>query len=88
MKNTVDQIATDFNITKKLAKEVVDATLLSLAQEIVETGELKITGFGSFKVMGKPARNGRNPKTGEALKIAAHKTLKFKISKNLKQAIQ
>lgn len=88
MKTTVEEIATSFNITKKLAKEVVDATVASLAASIVNDGELRISGFGNFKVKTAPARKGRNPKTGEAIQIPEHKVLKFTISGNLKEAIQ
>lgn len=87
MKNTVEEIAKNFNITKKLAKDVVDAVVASMRASLLD-GELRITGLGTLKVKEKPARNGRNPKTGEKLVIAAHKAVKFNISKNLKEAIQ
>lgn len=88
MKNTVEEIATNFNITKKLAKEVVDATIASLTASIVNDGGIRISGFGTFKVKPKAARLGRNPKTGESIQIPERKVLSFRIANSLKEALQ
>lgn len=88
MKTTIDEIATQFNITKKLSKEVIDAVVLSFEKNLVAEGQLKIVGLGSFKIEAKPARNGVNPKTQEKIVIPERKTVKFKVTKTLKEAIQ
>ena len=87
MKTIVENLATDFNVSKKLAKEVVDALILQLGQTIVATGELRITGFGTFKTKTRAARKGRNPSTGEEIQIAESRTIGFKPSKQLKDAL-
>jgi nucleoid DNA-binding protein len=88
MKNTVEEIATGFNVSKKLAKELIDAVVASLASSLLVDKELRISGFGTFKIKTKPARNGRNPKTGESIQIPERKDVKFTLSSNLKEAIQ
>jgi DNA-binding protein HU-beta len=88
MKATVEAIAQQFGITKKLAKEVVDATIESLTETLVTEGKVKVTGLGSFSVKTKPERAGRNPKDGTPLTIKEHKVVKFTLTKSLKVAVQ
>jgi len=57
--------------------------ILNQIREGLETGYLKITGLGIFRVVERKARKGRNPKTGEELLIPAKKVIRFKASKNL-----
>ena len=59
-------------------------TTEEITQGLVENGKVTIKGFGTFKVSTRKARTGRNPKTGEAIKIAESKTVRFKPSKELK----
>lgn len=88
MKEIIEEISDQFGITKKLAKEVIDATIHSLTGKIVTTGEVSIAGFGKFVIVTRPERNGRNPKTNTPLIIKEHKAVKFKIAKALKESIQ
>jgi nucleoid DNA-binding protein len=87
MKNVIEQISEEYGITKKLAKEVVDSTIKTLIGEIVNNGELRVHGLGTFTVKTKPARMGHNPKTGEAVQIPERKVVKFSTAKGLKAAI-
>ncbi|MDR3680942.1 MAG: HU family DNA-binding protein [Flavipsychrobacter sp.] len=77
----IDQIAKDAGLTKTQA----NATLESLTGAIVATlkkGEtVTLVGFGTFSVIERAARNGRNPQTGETIKIKASKSPKFKAGK-------
>lgn len=57
------------------------------ADVLIAGGEVRLTGFGTFYVVDKAERQGRNPKTGEALVIAAHTTPKFKAGTDLKKAV-
>lgn len=73
---------------KAQATRIVDAIFDSITQELARGGEVAIAGFGSFKVAKRAARQGRNPKTGEAITIAASTKPKFRAAKQLKEAVQ
>jgi nucleoid DNA-binding protein len=59
----------------------------SVIDAISKGNEISLIGFGSFSVQRVEARNGRNPKTGDALKIAAYNQPKFKVGQKLKDAV-
>jgi DNA-binding protein HU-beta len=77
----VDAVAEANDISKAKAKEVVNSILAAIIEAAKRGEEVAITGFGRFYVKERPAREGRNPRTGEALKIPASKSLGFKMSK-------
>ena len=69
--------------TKKEAEKLVNGFFSTLEDLLVTGDELSIIGFGKFEVKEKPARNARNPKTGEMIPVAAKKVVKFKVGKGL-----
>jgi DNA-binding protein HU-beta len=69
--------------SKRAATDALEAVLVSIAKGI-KTGNVQLIGFGTFKVVSRKARTGRNPKTGEAMKIKASKTVRFVPSSALK----
>ena len=69
--------------TKKEAERLVNGFFSTLEGVLEKGEELSVIGFGKFEVVSKPARIGRNPKTGEEVKIAAKKAVKFKVGKAL-----
>ena len=73
--------------TKKHAEEALAAVLESIKEGVKESGKVQIIGFGTFATKTREARTGRNPKTGEALQIAASKAPGFKAGKALKDAV-
>jgi DNA-binding protein HU-beta len=74
--------------TKKEAQEAVDCVLLSIT-EAMKTGDtVTLVGFGTFKVVERKARKGRNPQTGEEIDIKASKAPKFTAGKALKEAVK
>jgi DNA-binding protein HU-beta len=73
--------------TKKEAQAAVNCVFESIPKAMKKGKPVTIAGFGSFKVAKRKARKGRNPKTGEAIKIKASKTPKFVASKKLKYFI-
>ena len=73
--------------TQKDVAIVLDSILESIKEELVSGGKVQIVGFGSFEVVERAEKVGRNPKTGEAMTIAASKAPKFKASKTLKDAV-
>lgn len=78
----IDQIAKDADITKIKANEVLNS-FTNIITAILKKGEtITLTGFGSFSVSQRSARNGRNPQTGAIIKIKARKVPKFKAGKD------
>jgi DNA-binding protein HU-beta len=73
--------------TKAAAGEAVDAIFEAMAKSLKKEGSFTIVGFGTFKVSKRAARKGRNPQTGETIKIAASKSVRFKASTNLKSRL-
>jgi len=83
----VDAVATAATIKKSEAETVIDAVFDSITKELKKGGEVRLTGFGTFVVSNRAATEGRNPRTGEAIKIAARKVPRFRAGKGLKDAI-
>ena len=71
-------------ISKKDAEKALKAFTDVVADELKKGGKVQLVGFGTFEVSERAAREGRNPQTGEAMKIAASKSPKFKAGKALK----
>lgn len=83
----IDAIAISADISKASAGRALDATIKSI-QESLKNGEsVSLVGFGTFYVGERVARNGRNPRTGEAINIKAAKIPKFRAGKGLKDAV-
>lgn len=83
----VAAIAEKAGLSKKDAEAALKAFAEAVEQELVQGGKVQLVGFGTFEVSVRPARQGRNPKTGEAMEIAAAKAPKFKAGKALKDAV-
>lgn len=69
------------------AKLAVQGTIDEITAQLVAGNEVKFTGFGKFSAVAKPAREGRNPQTGETMKIAAKTAPKFSAGAELKKAV-
>ena len=80
-------VAEKAEISKKDAEKAVKAFTDVVSEELVNGGKIQLVGFGTFEVSERPAREGRNPRTGETLTIAATKTPKFKVGKALKDMV-
>lgn len=80
-------VAEKAEISKKDAEKAVKAFSDAVAEELAKGGKVQLVGFGNFEVSERPAREGRNPRTGETMTIAASKTPKFKPGKALKDEI-
>lgn len=80
-------VAEKAEISKKDAEKAVKAFTDAVAEELAKGGKVQLVGFGNFEVSERPARDGRNPRTGETMTIAASKTPKFKPGKALKDEI-
>jgi nucleoid DNA-binding protein len=74
--------------TKKAAQEAVDAVFANITKALKKKDTVTVVGFGTFKVGKRKARTGRNPRTGQAIKIAAKKVPRFVPGKALKDGIK
>ena len=84
----IETVSSKAEITKKEADAVVNATLDAIIEGLVKEGKVIIPSFGSFEVRNKTAREARNPRTGEKIKIAAKKAPAFKPGKAMKDAVE
>lgn len=69
------------------AKSALDATIAEITAQLAAGNEVKFTGFGKFSTAARPAREGRNPRTGESMQIAAKTAAKFSPGAELKKAV-
>lgn len=83
----IDAVAQQAGIAKSAAAEAIDSFLQTVAKAVVKGDTVQLIGFGSFSMGARAARAGRNPKTGEPMKIAASKTVKFAAGKAFKDAV-
>lgn len=83
----VAAVAEVTKLSKKDAEAAVKAVTDTITKELVAGNKVQLVGFGTFEISERPAREGRNPRTGEAMKIAAAKAPKFKAGKALKDAV-
>jgi len=83
----VEAIAISADISKASAMRALDAMLEAVTTTLREDGSVTLVGFGTFSVNERAARTGRNPRTKEAIQIAAAKVPKFKAGKALKDAV-
>ena len=83
----ITHIAEQHGCTKVEAEKVIDMFTSSVIEAMGQGKEISLIGFGNFTISKVAAREGRNPKTGEALKIAAYSQPKFKAGKKLKDAV-
>jgi len=81
-------IAAKAGLTKVDAKKALDATIEAIAEALKAGDKVALIGFGTFSVAKREARQGVNPQTGKAIKIAAKKLAKFKAGKELEDAIK
>lgn len=84
----VDAIAQDTGLTKVDAQAALDSFTGVVQKQLKKGDEVAITGFGKFSVTKRAARTGRNPQTGETLKVKASKAPKFSAGASLKTAVK
>jgi DNA-binding protein HU-beta len=84
----IEHIATQTELSKADAQRALEAVIGGIKTTLKKGDTVSLLGFGSFSVSKREARTGRNPKTGEAMKIKAAKVVKFKVGKGLKDFIK
>jgi len=86
-KDLVAKVADATGKTKTEVDEVISTTIATI-KSVVKEEEVRLLGFGSFKIVHKAERKGRNPKTKEEITISARNAVKFTVGKDFKESIQ
>ncbi|GAB6182892.1 HU family DNA-binding protein [Thermodesulfovibrio hydrogeniphilus] len=84
----VGKIASKAGLTKAEAAKALDATIEAIKESLKKGEKVTLVGFGSFYISKRKARKGRNPRTGQEIKIPATKVPKFTAGKTLKEAVK
>jgi len=85
--DVVDRIAELTGIPKTRVAMCYDTLFELIVESLADGDKVAVPNFGTFQVSERPARTGRNPATGEAIQIAASKTVRFKVAKGLKDRL-
>lgn len=83
----ISSVAKNSGLTKADAERAIDATFSSITGALKTGDEVRLIGFGTFGITKRAATEGRNPRTGETIKIAAKTMPKFRAGKQLKEAV-
>ncbi|WP_305840295.1 HU family DNA-binding protein [Photobacterium leiognathi] len=86
-KDIVNHIAEQADVNKEQATAALNAIVECITSALADGEDVTLVGFGTFKITHRAAREGRNPKTGEAIQIAASKSPTFKAGKELKTQV-
>lgn len=81
-------MAADAKITKAVAVKALESYVGTVAKELKKNGKIGLVGFGTFSVVKRKAREGRNPQTGKKIKIPAKKVVKFRVGKALADKVK
>ena len=84
----VDKMAKGSGMTKRAAETALGSALKSIRDSLKKGKKVTLVGFGTFSVVRRAARNGRNPQTGRVIRIPAAKVPRFKAGKDLKNAVK
>jgi DNA-binding protein HU-beta len=83
----IDAMAAESGLSKADAKRALDAFVGASTAALKKGDKISLVGFGSFDITNRQARNGRNPKTGAVIKIAAKKSVRFKAGSELSSSV-
>jgi len=84
----VEEVTNQTGVTKRASREAVDAMTSVISDTLARGEKVTLVGFGTFQVMKRKARRGRNPRTGETIEIPTKKVPKFKPGKDLREAVK
>ena len=84
----VEEVVTQTGLTKRAAREAVDTATSVITDALARRDKVTLVGFGTFQVMDRKARRGRNPQTGQTIQIPAKRVAKFRPGKGLRQTVQ
>lgn len=83
----IASVAEQAALSKKDAEKAINAVVDTISTALTEGEKIQLVGFGTFEVRAREARTGKNPRTGEAIEIAASKAPAFKAGRGLKDAV-
>ncbi len=83
----VSRMADDADITKTMAENVLNGLIEAIGGALASGDKITLVGFGTFEVVERSQREGRNPRTGEVMTIPASKTVRFKAGSKLKESV-
>lgn len=83
----VSKVAQNAGLTKKDATSAIDAVLATITEVLAKGDTISFIGFGTFSTVERAAREARVPTTGKTIKVPATRVVKFKVGKNLKEAV-
>ena len=83
----VEKMAKDCDISKAVAEKALNSVVDAIMEAMSAGDKVTLIGFGTFSVAERAAREGRNPQSGKAIKIAAKKVVKFKVGSKLADAV-
>lgn len=83
----VEKVAKDCDISKAVAEKAINSVMDAIMEAMSAGDKVTLVGFGTFSVAERAAREGRNPQSGKAIKIAAKKVVKFKVGSKLADAV-
>lgn len=84
----IEKLAVSLGVSKSQAEKILNTSLQSIIDFVVDGFDVSLTGFGSFHKVQRKARTGINPKTGEKMQIAASTSVGFKAGKTFKEAVK
>lgn len=84
----IDAIASESGLSKTDSKKALDAIIKTVGESLAQGDPVALLGFGTLSVTEKPARTGRNPRTGASIQIAAKKAVKFKPGRELAELVK
>lgn len=84
----INHVAASANLSKLSAGDAVEAVIGGITETLADGGSVSLVGFGTFSVVARAARTARNPRTGDAIEVAASNAPKFKAGKALKDAVK
>lgn len=83
----IEIVAERMNIPKSQAYDVVNVVFDTMKDALIEEDRIELRGFGSFSIREYESRQGRNPKTGEKVKVDSKKSVHFKVGKELRERV-
>jgi|SRR5690554_4044522 len=83
----IEIVAERMDIPKSQAYDVVNAVFEAMTEALIEERRIELRGFGSFSIREYESRQGRNPKTGEKVKVDSKKSVHFKVGKELRERV-
>lgn len=84
----VEEVVSRTGLTKRAAREAVDTATSVITDALARRDKVTLVGFGTFQVMERKARIGRNPRTGQSIQIPTKKVAKFRPGKGLREAVK